>query len=131
MTDDQTCGRGLAENAALPARLAEVIAAVADNLERHIRTLDTSDPAARTEREAYERLVRSHSETAAKLRAIADELTSYGDLPVAAHNEEAFADPALLEAFEALTQREEELSTLMQTRVEGHHKMLKAWRSSQ
>jgi hypothetical protein len=65
--DDQpTCGKGIAANAVLPAKLAELTAATAEVLERHTKALDLTDPAAREEREAYVALVRAH-------RAIAGE----------------------------------------------------------
>jgi hypothetical protein len=52
-TDDQpTCGHGLAGNAVLPAKLAELMAAQADVLERHTLALDPSDLHARRELEA-------------------------------------------------------------------------------
>ena len=40
MDKPHTCGKGLAERSALPARLSALAAAIADVLERHQRTLD-------------------------------------------------------------------------------------------
>jgi hypothetical protein len=34
--EEQTCGQGLAENSVLPAQLAEVTEAMADNLQVHM-----------------------------------------------------------------------------------------------
>jgi hypothetical protein len=44
--EEQTCGRGLAENAVLPAQLAEVTEAIADNLQAHMQALELDDEAA-------------------------------------------------------------------------------------
>ena len=58
MADEPTCGKGLAEHSALPAKLAELIGSVADNLEIHMKALDPSDANAIKERDAYESLTR-------------------------------------------------------------------------
>ena len=47
MDDQQTCGQGLAEHSALPAQLAEVIEAMADNLQVHMAALELDDEPAR------------------------------------------------------------------------------------
>ena len=43
MDEQQTCGRGLAEHAVLPAQLAEVVEAMADNLQVHMQALELDD----------------------------------------------------------------------------------------
>jgi hypothetical protein len=48
----QTCGKGLAENAVLPARLGAVTGALADVLEAHVKALDLDDENARAEHDA-------------------------------------------------------------------------------
>jgi len=63
MGNTTTCGQGLAEHAVLPARMAELIGALAENLERHQKTLDPGDDNARRElggpalTQAFERFV--------------------------------------------------------------------------
>ena len=48
MNEDQaTCGKGVAAHATMPAVLAGLMAAVAENLEVHMKALDLSDDAAR------------------------------------------------------------------------------------
>jgi hypothetical protein len=42
--DRPTCGEGLAANSILPAKLAELMAAQAEVLERHTRALDPTRP---------------------------------------------------------------------------------------
>ena len=65
--DDQTCGKGLAENSALPEELSELIEALAGVLEAHMKALDLTDENSRKEQEAYALLVRKHREAAAHL----------------------------------------------------------------
>ena len=54
MDEPITCGKGLAERSALPARLSALAAAIADVLERHQQTLDLADDNARAEHTAYQ-----------------------------------------------------------------------------
>ncbi len=49
-------GKGLAENASLPAELGELIVSVAENLEVHMKALDLNDQNAKQEYDAYHRL---------------------------------------------------------------------------
>lgn len=46
------CGEGLAHHAALPARLAELRSAVAENLEAHLTALDPNDSQSQPEHQA-------------------------------------------------------------------------------
>jgi hypothetical protein len=65
MDEQQTCGRGLAEHSALPAQLAEVTEAMADNLSMHMQALELDDEPAREEHAVYLRLVEEQRQAAA------------------------------------------------------------------
>jgi hypothetical protein len=84
MNRPQTCGQGLAERSALPAKLGALSAAMADNLEKHQRTLDLTDNNARAEHEAYEAVASALRKAAALLQATADRMVGYRELPMAA-----------------------------------------------
>jgi hypothetical protein len=129
--DQQTCGKGLAENAKLPARLASVIGALAENLELHMGTLDQTDANSRRELEAYAHLGQSFRRIAGDLAATSREMAGYRDLPMGRHDEEALANPKLLRAFEKLVREERELGTLVQQRLEGHEAMLASMRQDE
>ena len=86
MPEQSTCGKGLAQNSALPAKLAEVIDAVGDNHAEHLTALDERDPAARVERDAYASLLAKQRIGAAQLRVIANEMAGYRDMPMAPHD---------------------------------------------
>ena len=124
MDDQPTCGKGLAEHAALPAKLAELIGALADNLERHLATLDLTDENARKEHAAYRLLTREHRTIAEQLRAVAAHMASYRDLPMGRHDENALSDPRLLEAFRAFVNTELELQALLEQSVQRDQAML-------
>lgn len=54
---------GLAAHARVSAKIAEYLKGLAENLEAHVPTIDTSDPSGRAEREAYVRLANEYEAT--------------------------------------------------------------------
>ncbi len=126
-TDDvPTCGKGLAEHSAIPAKVAELIAALAGNLEVHQPTLDLSDERSRRELDAYVKLARAHRAIAAQLREAAEQMASYRDLPMGRHDERALAGRRVVDAFANFVRVERELLALLQTSAERHGAMLRA-----
>jgi hypothetical protein len=112
--EQQTCGRGLAANAALATKLAELMMARAEVLERHTRALDPHEPAGQREIEAYAGLVGSHRDIAARLKSLATQMSSYRDLPMARHDMKAMTDPqGQAEAFERFQTIEREVGELL------------------
>jgi hypothetical protein len=126
MDDTPTCGRGLAEHSALPAKLGELIAALADNLEVHQKTLDLSDERSRQELDAYVKLAREHREIAGRLHEVARHMASYRDLPMGRHDERALGDPRGVEAFASFVRVERELLAQLEAAVERDEAMLGA-----
>jgi hypothetical protein len=82
MADDPTCGQGLAEHSVLPAKLAELTAALAENLEVHVTALDRTDENAAREHGIYLELVEKHRKIAALLDATAEEMAASRDMPM-------------------------------------------------
>ena len=124
--DQPTCGKGLAANAVLPAKLAELTAATAEVLERHTRALDLTDPAAREELDAYTALVRVHRTIAGQLASLAQQMAGYRDLPMGRHDETAMADPkGQAEAFQRFVAIERELLALLSAKVEEEDQLLR------
>jgi hypothetical protein len=128
MADQPTCGEGLAENAALPAKLAELITAVAEILELHMRALDRTDPAAAREYEAYATLVKEHRAIGAQLQATTRRMAAYRDLPMGRHDREAMSDPKAFAAFERFVAIKQELMELLHRTAERDDKILAAMR---
>jgi hypothetical protein len=127
MDDQPTCGKGLAEHSALPAKLAELEDALAENLERHQKALDLSDENSKRELDAYVRLARQHRAIASQLRATAQEMTGYRDLPMGRHDEQALADAHIIRAFARFVKAEQELRDQLQHAVERDQQMLAAF----
>ncbi len=124
--NQSTCGKGLAANAALPAKLAELMAVRAEVLERHTKALDLADPSAREELDAYSSLVRVHRDIAAELSRLSQQMADCRDLPAARHDMKIMADPkGQTEAFERFVAVERELLGLLQAKLEEEEKLLR------
>ncbi|MDQ5811728.1 MAG: hypothetical protein M3358_13505 [Actinomycetota bacterium] len=125
-TIDQTCGEGLAANAVLPAKLAELMAARAEVLKRHTRALDLTDAAAQKELDAYTSLERAHRDVASELADLAEEMASYCNLPMGRHDMTVMTDPkGQMEAFRRFVAVEQELLALLQATLEVEEKLLR------
>lgn len=124
MEDQPTCGKGLAANSTLPAKLGQLTAALAQVLEVHMKALDPADGSARAEREAYQKLAREYRTVAGQLQALASAMAGYRDLPMGRHDPEAMTGPEPAEAFARFIRAEEELLQLLQHRLEQDRGML-------
>ena len=124
--DRPTCGEGLAANAVLPAKLAELMAAQAEVLKRHTRALDLTDAAAQKELDAYTSLERAHRDVASELADLAEEMASYRNLPMGRHDMTVMTDPkGQMEAFRRFVAVEQELLALLQATLEVEDKLLR------
>jgi|Tabmets5t2r1_1033131.scaffolds.fasta_scaffold13971_1 hypothetical protein len=130
MADQPTCGQGLAARSALQAKLGELAASLADNLEVHTRTLDLTDENAKTELAVYQGLVQAHRAIAAQLGSVAEEMAGYHDLPMAAHDLEAMSSTSVVTAFERYVKVEQELLTYLRERVDEDRTILAEMRST-
>jgi hypothetical protein len=128
MSTQQTCGKGLAENSVLPAKLAELISAMAGNLEAHRQALDLTDQYSQAEYDAYEKLLKELRQTAAQLSVTADEMAGYRDLPMGHHDEKAMMHPRVREAFEQFIQHKQELLELLKQTEERDNRLLEVMR---
>ena len=122
--EEQTCGRGLAEHSALPARLAEVTEAMAGNLQVHMQALELDDEAARQEHAVYLRLAEEQRQAAARLRAVAGEMAAARDLPMGRHDESAMTSPEVGVAFNRFVKAKQELLVLLQRMAEQDQQLL-------
>ena len=124
MDEEQTCGRGLAEHSALPARLAEVTEAMASNLQVHMQALELDDEPAREEHAVYLRLAEEQRQAAARLRAVANEMAAARDLPMGRHDAQTMSSPEVGDAFQRFVKAKQELLDLLQGMVEEDRRML-------
>jgi len=130
-SEQQTCGKGLAENSVLPSKLGELISAMAGNLETHMKALDFTDPHSQAEYEAYEKLLKDLRQIAAQLSLTANQMAEYRDLPMGRHDERAMTHPRVGEAFEKFVQRKRELLELLEQTEERDRKLLELMGANQ
>jgi hypothetical protein len=100
MEEQQTCGKGLAANAEVPAGLAELLVAMADVLEVHTRALDPADERAFREVQASRAVIVEQRKAASQLDAVAGLMRSERELPMAPHDPEAMRSPAAAQALD-------------------------------
>ena len=130
MSEQQTCGKGLADNAVVPGALAGVAGRLAGNLEVHMRALDRDDPAAAREHDLYLRVARGLRGAAADLQDAAAEMAAARELPMGRHDMAAMTSPDVLDAFERYVEAEDELRALLDARREALTQMLAAMREA-
>jgi formiminotetrahydrofolate cyclodeaminase len=123
-SNQQTCGKGLAENSILPAKLGELISAMANNLAVHRKALDRTDENSRAEDDAYEKLLKDLRQVAAQLSVTANQMAEYRDLPMGRHDQESMRHPRVQEAFEKFVQRKRELLILLEQTEERDNQLL-------
>ena len=124
MSDEPTCGQGLAANAPLPAALARVSEAMADMLQRHMAALDLADPAAAGEHRVYEDVAAGHRRAAGDLRAAAQLMGAQADLPMGGHDMAAVMHPSTADTFQALVEAKRHLLGLLRDSLDEDEAML-------
>ena len=129
MEEEQTCGKGLADHAPLPASLGELLAATARVLEVHMKALDPADAIAKREIDAYRDVAVAHRKIANELAVLAERMETYRTLPMAPHDMAALMAPAPRHAFSGFVAQEEKLIALLQSRIAEDKAMLAAWDS--
>jgi hypothetical protein len=130
MTDEPTCGQGLARHAALTASLGELIASTARVLEVHMRALDLTDDASKREHDAYRELATAHRRIAIELADTAHRMEGYRTLPMGRHDMVQMMSPAPRHAFAGFVNHELALASLLEARLAQDRAMLEAMSSA-
>jgi hypothetical protein len=123
MDEQPTCGKGLAANAALPAKVSEVLAAMAEVLENHRTALDRTDPASRDEDKAYDNLSRRFQTIARELKDAADAMVGSRDLPMGRHNMDVMRSAEPARRFGVLIEADAGLQALLEERAKQHQQL--------
>jgi hypothetical protein len=124
MGQPPTCGQGLAENARLPARIGELMAAMTAVLETHVRALDLGDENGRRERDAYLSLAGALQRVAGALQTTATEMDGYRTMPMARHDPAAMTGPEPRQALAAFVRAGKALLALLAETVARDEKLL-------
>jgi hypothetical protein len=124
MTDQPTCGQGMAEHAGLPLALAELEESLAENLDGHVGTLDLTDEHARTEHDVWVEVAERHRAVAAALREAADLMARQRDLPMARHDPAALSSASVAATLRRLVAAERSTVGLLETWMRRYEQML-------
>ncbi len=122
MTDQPTCGQGLARHADLPRAISRLAAAMAVMMESHLNAL-SADARSEPERAAYARLADDYRNAAASFAQIAGQMESYRDLPMAAHDTARLSSGESVDAFRNLVDAERTLVSTVQAALALHETM--------
>ena len=123
-SDQPTCGKGLAENSVLPAQVGKLIAAMAENLEAHMKALDLADKNSAAEFAAYDKLVKELKQAALELHITANQMAGYRDLPMGRHVDQEMMHPRVHDSFERFLREKRELLSLLQQTAERDNAIL-------
>jgi DNA repair exonuclease SbcCD ATPase subunit len=126
MAEQASCGGGLAEHSAVPAKIGEMLASLAENLELHVPAIDIADANGRSERDAYESLAAEYRAIASRLQSVAEQMAGYRDLPIASHHEAALTTPRVMSAFRRFLELQDEVVQLIQRTAERDRHILEA-----
>ena len=126
MSDAGTCGQGLAMHSALPERIAELIASLAETLEAHVPSIDGSDDAGRQEALAYTSLAKQYREIAYQLARAATEMRGYVDLPMANHHDDVLLRAETFQPFRNYVDVERALLELLRQELERDEQLVAA-----
>jgi hypothetical protein len=124
MEDQPTCGKGLADNAQLPAALGQLMGAMADVLEVHTKALDPGDMNARLERDTYRQIAKEQRSISAQLKAAAMKMAACRKLPMGRHDERAMTGREPVSAFKTFVAIERDLVVLLEQRLAEDQQML-------
>jgi hypothetical protein len=127
MDKPHSCGQGLAAHSIIPSLVGELMDAVGQNLELHMRSLGDDDNA-RREYDAYASLVAQQRQISAALRAVGAEMASYRDLPMGGHDLAMLSAPDAAAAFERYVIARRELDAALRVVGEAVDRMLELMR---
>ena len=122
--DQRTCGQGLAEGAALPAKVGVLMTAMAEVLLVHTKALDLTNELARKEHEAYREIAKALRSIAAQSQAAAMKMTACRSLPMAPHDPKVMLGREPLTAFKTFVAVEHEVAALLEQRLEEDRRLL-------
>jgi hypothetical protein len=128
MTEESTCGQGLAQTALVPQLIGDLMNAVADNLSAHLPMLVAGDEASQHERRVFELLAGSYRDAAGMLHTIATEMATHQDMRMGQHDFEAMSPGDVMEALESLISAEAQLVEQLEQHLAEHRAMVDAMR---
>ena len=128
MSEEMTCGKGLAARARLPEAVAALAAAKAEVLSYHQRSLDSSNAEARAEIARYAVLTGRFRTVAEALRSTAELMAGSRDLPMAPHDVAILGTAENTALFERYVDAERNLLAILSDELRENEGMLQSMR---
>jgi uncharacterized protein YndB with AHSA1/START domain len=128
--DAPTCGIGVAQHSALPAKIGVMFEGLAETLELHRTMLVTSDLNSRKEDEVYRELAASFRDIGERVQSAARRMAAQRDLPMGAHDESAWGADHL-RAFEKFVGAQGRLLALLRVDAVRDEAMLRSMKPEQ
>jgi uncharacterized protein YndB with AHSA1/START domain len=123
VAEEPTCGIGIAQHAAIPARIAVMFEGLAETLALHRTMLVLDDPNARKEDEVYRELSASWTRIADLVKSAAAMMSAQRDLPMGAHDQSKWGD-GHLRAFENFVTGQSQLLSRLRVAADRDERML-------
>ena len=125
-----TCGIGVAQHAAIPAKIGVMFQHLAETLELHRRMLVLDDTNARKEYDVYRALAASWRQIAEQVEKAAAHMAAQRELPMGAHDETAWGEEHL-NAFDKFVKAQKQVLALLRVAAERDEKMLASMKKPQ
>lgn len=124
MTEQHTCGKGIAARSPLPARMADVANAMAEIFAFHQKSLPLNDDAAAAELRTYARIEEQLRSIAAFLQSLAQTMADAYAMPMAPHDFSVLATAENAGTFGRFIASEQQLFEYLREAVEKDRAML-------
>jgi hypothetical protein len=116
-TTHPTCGQMISSMAAIPAKLSEGAASVADMLDAHIALMG-NDKASQAEVKGMRGIAKTHRQVSANLLKASEEMKKASNWPDAPHDMEKYGkDPKVAETSKRVIQVHKEIIAMLQKMV--------------
>lgn len=122
---EPSCGRGVAQHSTVPAKIADLFAALAETLAAHRAMLVLSDPASKREDEVYGELAQIFEELASLTEKVAKDMARQRELPMGEHDMNAWGEPQV-RAFERFVTAQSRLLVLLRVAAERDEEVLRS-----
>ncbi len=112
MPEHMTCGQMMAAESAMPAKMNELMTAIADGMEMHAKWSGTANKVAKGEHDAMMKIAKDHRQMGAMMKSTSEEMMKQKNLASAPHDMKAM-DPKMGETMTKQVTLEREMATMM------------------
>lgn len=126
---NMTCGQWAASKAPLPAKLGELMTAIADNLEFHAKWTGTKDKAAKAEHDMLMKMAKDHRAIGKMSTDISNGMTKAKDMAQATHDPKTMDGAKMAEMQLKQIKLQREMAQMMMKDADEAEKMLSSMKA--